>query len=1079
VTQRGPATLGEVLHKHRSRAGLTQQELARRAGLSVRAVRNIERGGIGQPRQESVRRLAVGLGLSDTERDQLVAYTDEQRLPALLRVELLGPLAVWRGDIRVDQGGGLRRRLLAALALRLGHTVSRDELIDLLWDSSPPRTAASALHVCVGQLRAMLEPSRAPGGLPEVVIRVHDGYRLDLGNEQVDLTRFDHGLALARGLRGTAALDQYDHALGLWRGPVLADCGDRLRTHPAAVAATGRRIAAVCAAADLAVAEGQPTRAVPWLRGMLAEEPLHEGLHARLILALSASGGRAEALGHYTRARRTLIDELGVEPGPELRAAHGAALGQDRAVPEATADTGVPEPGAATEAAAPGPQLQALHQQILGADPLRTAHGSGSLQPEPAQVVPRQLPPSTRHFVGRADALKALNVLRTGAARNGNTMALVVICGTAGVGKTALAVHWAHQAARHFGGGQLYVNLRGFDASGNPVTPGEAIRGFLEALGIPADRIPASQQAQVGLYRSLLASQEMLIILDNASDADQVRPLLPAAAGCLVIVTSRNQLGGLAAAEGAGLVALDVLTAADAHDLLSRRIGTRRVSAEPGAVAELTRLCARLPLALSIAAARVAARPGHPLAELTAELADSSDRLDVLDIGDSATDVRAVFSWSYQQLTTPAARMFRLLSTHPGPGISAPAAASLAALPLRDARRALSELARGHLLAEPLPGRYACHDLLRAYAAERAGAVDGDDGRRAAIHRMLDHYLHTACAADRLLNPHRHATISPASPRAGVLPEDLADQDQAQSWFATERQALLAAMAHASSTGFDMHAWQIPWALRTFLDRQGHWHDLATAHRVALAAAERLGDREAQAHSHRYLGMALTRLGSHGSAQAHLQHALDLYEQDGSHAYQGLTRFSMAEVAEAQGRDYYGLALGHARHALGAYGAANDPVGQAMALNNICWYSAHTGDSRTALRSGQQALGMFNDLDHQPGKAHTYNSLGYAYLHLGQHVEALACYEQSLRQFRALGDRYGQARSLTQLGAAQHAAANPGAAHDAWQQALTILDDLNHPDAAQVRARLQGGGNGGPAVAGPISRSAPRANRQT
>jgi tetratricopeptide (TPR) repeat protein len=399
--------------------------------------------------------------------------------------------------------------------------------------------------------------------------------------------------------------------------------------------------------------------------------------------------------------------------------------------------------------------------------------------------------------------------------------------------------------------------------------------------------------------------------------------------------------------------------------------------------------------------------------------------------------------------------MFRLLSTHPGPSISASAAASLAALPIRDARRALGELARGHLLTEPLPGRYACHELLRAYAAERAGAVDGDDGRRAATHRMLDHYLHTACAADRLLNPHRHATISPASPRAGVLPEDLADQDHAQSWFATERQALLAAMAHASNTGFDMHAWQIPWALRTFLDRQGHWHDLAAAHRVALAAAERLGDREAQAHSHRYLGMALTRLGSHGSAQAHLQQALDLYEQDGRHAYQGLTRFSMAEVAEAQGQDYYGVALAHARHALQAYRAANDPVGQAMALNNICWYSAHTGDSRTALRFGQQALGMFNDLDHQPGKAHTYNSLGYAYLHLGQHVEALASNEQSLRQFRALGDRYGQARSLTQLGVAHHAAGNPGAARDAWQQALTILDDLNHPDAAQVRARLR------------------------
>ena len=711
MTQRGSATFGELLHTYRLKAGLTQQELARRAGLSVRAVRTIERGEIGQPRQESVRRLAAGLGLSETDRGQFAANAEERRLPALLRVELLGPLAAWRGDIRVDPGGALRRRLLGALALRPGYTVSRDELIDLLWDDHPPRTAASALHVCVGQLRAALEPGRAPRGAPEVVVRVHDGYRLELGAEQVDLTCFDHCLAVALGRQPSAALDQYDQALGLWRGPVLADCGDRLRTHPAAVAAAGRRIAAVCAAADLAVAEDQPARALPWLRGLLAEEPLHEGLHARLILALSASGGRAEALGHYIRARQVLIDELGVEPGPELTAAHRAALGQDRGAPKATAAAAVPEAGVDTE-------------------------------PHP-RPVPRQLPSDVPAFTGRAAELADIGRRLTGAAdgEEGTTATIFTVSGTAGVGKTALAVHWAHQAARQFPDGQLFVNLRGYDP-GQPMTAADALAGFLHALGVPGQDMPLEESDRAAHYRSLLAGRRMLVVLDNAGDVEQVRPLLPGSPRCAVFVTSRDSLAGLVARDGAQRIDLDLLPQKDAVGLLRTLIGAR-VDADPEAAAALASRCSRLPLALRVAAELAAARPATSLTDLAGELADQGQRLDVLEAdSDPRTAVRAVFSWSYQHLDPAAARMFRLAALHPGPDLDSCAAAALTLSGASQARKLLDQLTRVHLIQPAGPGRYGLHDLLRAYAAEQA-AADGEEERRAALTRLFDHYLHT------------------------------------------------------------------------------------------------------------------------------------------------------------------------------------------------------------------------------------------------------------------------------------------------------------------------------------------------
>ncbi|OLB78390.1 MAG: hypothetical protein AUI14_13285 [Actinobacteria bacterium 13_2_20CM_2_71_6] len=348
-----------------------------------------------------------------------------------------------------------------------------------------------------------------------------------------------------------------------------------------------------------------------------------------------------------------------------------------------------------------------------------------------AGVIPRQLPAAVRHFAGRSAELDALT-------RGLDQQAVVVatIDGTAGIGKTALAVYWARQVADRFPDGQLYANMRGFDATGSPLTPSEAVRGFLDALDVAPGRIPDSIDAQVGMYRSLLAGLRMLLVFDNARDAEQVRPLLPGSPGCLVVVTSRTRLTSLVTAAGAQPLTLDLLSTADARELLVRRLGPARVAAEPHAVTEIITWCARLPLALSVVASRAATHPGFPLAALAFELRNPRGGLDALAGGDPATDVRAAFSWSYRQLPADAARLFRLLGLHPGPDIGTAAAASLAGIPASQVRELLTELARAHLVTEHAPGRFSFHALLRAYATELVYGADSADERRSAVRRL-------------------------------------------------------------------------------------------------------------------------------------------------------------------------------------------------------------------------------------------------------------------------------------------------------------------------------------------------------
>jgi hypothetical protein len=669
------------------------------------------------------------------------------------------------------------------------------------------------------------------------------------------------------------------------------------------------------------------------------------------------------------------------------------------------------------------------------------------------RVVPRQLPATVAHFAGRTGELATLGGLLRRRTDPSGPVVISAIGGTAGVGKTALAVYWAHRVADRFPDGQLYVDLRGFGPGGQVVAPGDAVRRFLDTLDVAPERIPVDLDAQAALYRSLLAGRRMLVVLDNARDSAQVRPLLPGAPTCLVLVTSRNQLTGLAATDGAHLLDVDLLSASEARELLTQRLGTGRVSSEPDAVGEIITRCARLPLALALVAARATTRPRVALHVLAGELADARQRWQTLTSDDPATDVRAVFSWSYQSLPPNAARLFRLLGLHPGPDVAAPAAASLAGITPDEVRPLLAELTRASLLAESTAGRYTFHDLLRGYAIHLADTIDTEEQRRTATGRVLDHYLHTAYPADRLLYP----TADPvplAPPRAGVTPQQLSDHVQAWGWFTSERPVLLAAVAHAAGTGFDTHTWQLASTLQTFLDRRGHWHDQVAVARAAVAAAQRLADPTAQTRTHRNLARAHIRLGRLDDAHTHLSHALDLATRAGDQTQQAHTHLRLSYLWERRGKP--AQALHHDEQALHLYQATGHQAGQADALNAIGWDHALLGEHQQALTSCQQALILYQQLGDRHGQAGTWDSLGYAHHHLGQHTQAITCYQHTLTLFQDLGGRYDEATILTHLGDTHHATGNFQAARDAWQQALTILDDLDHPDAAQVHAKLTG-----------------------
>jgi tetratricopeptide (TPR) repeat protein len=592
------------------------------------------------------------------------------------------------------------------------------------------------------------------------------------------------------------------------------------------------------------------------------------------------------------------------------------------------------------------------------------------------------------------------------------------------------------------------------------MAPAEAVRGFLDAFEVPAERIPVGLEAQSSMYRSILAARRMLVILDNARDAAQIRPLLPGSPGCFVLVTSRTRLTSLIAAEGAQPLTVDLLSLVEARELLTRRLGPGRVAAEPEPVEEIIALCARLPLALSVVAARAAMHPGFPLAALADELRQTRGGLQAFEGGEVSDDVRAVFSWSYQRLDTEQARLFRLLGLHPGPDITAAAAASLAGDELVQVRRAMAELARCHLVDEHTPGRFGFHDLLRAYAAELVNIHDTDTERDTARQRMLDHYLHTAHAANLQLHP-GWSPITITAPLPGIAPEALADSTTALAWLEAEYGVLLAAAQLAATTGNHSHAWQLPGALTEFFIRRGHWADWAATEQTALRTAQRYNDLPGQAHSHALLGRALAWLGRYNEAHDHFQKAIDQFAELSDPSGQAGSYVLLGSVFAQQGNPTGALAV--TQQALDLYRELGPP-GLARALNNIGWYYALLGEPGKTLIHSQRALALHREVGNRQGEANTLSSLGYAHHLLGEYHHAIDYFQQAAALRPALGARHSHANDLDLLGDAHHAVGDRDAARHAWQQALDILDQLGivragagpgYPDADKINAKLR------------------------
>lgn len=917
-----------------------------------------------------------------------------------MRFRVLGPLRADSGGRQAALGGPRQRAVLAALLTAPNETISRARLMELVWDKPNPSAEAN-LRGYIWKLRAAL---REPGDdRPRILW--DRGFRIRVEPGELDVWEFDLLAERARkdieAGRTAEAAEAYGRALALFGGEPYQDVEGSSRFEGLRTAMRERRERVVEQYVELRMSLGEHADLVADLRARHAQQPLWEHLAAQLMLALYRSGRRGEALAVYRDTRAALIDTLGTEPDREL---------------------------------------QDVHRRIL----------RGENAPEPAAVAPGapvdQLPFDLSAFVGRASEHAILNGLKESGA------AIAVVSGPAGVGKTSLAVRWAHRAKDAFPDGRLYVDLRGFTPGEPPLDPGEALRRLLEALGTPAETIPAALEQRAARYRELLADKRILIVLDNARDAAQVRPLLPGAPGCRVIVTGRSRLTGLIASTGALVVPVESMPDTQARALLVARLGADRLAAEPEAVDRIVAVCAGLPIALAVVAARAAARPDDALAVLADELDVAATPLDGLAGDDPATDPRSLLRWSYEQLSEEAARLFRFLGLHPGPDWSAPAAASLAGTGSERTGTALAELVEANLLRHRPGHRYGFHDLVLAYATELAETIGTEEDRRAAVRRLLDCYLHTAFAATRLIDPSRDPIdLAPAS--SGVTVVRPADDKAAMAWFVAEGTVLRAAVDYAAARGFDAHCWRLAWTLRDYLDRGG-WPDQAAVWETALAAARRIGDAAAQVRVIRLLAGAYSYLGRTSEARRLLEAALDLCRGLDDRVAEAHVHYVSSRVWMRQGRFAEGIDCG--RRSLELYRAAGHRYGEGNALNTIGWYHSLAGDHRQALYYCEQAMALMRDLGDRHGQAAASDSLGYAHHRLGEHARAVAYFQRALDLYRDLGHRHDEATTFTNLGDALHALGDRAGARHAWRQAAAVLDALGHRDAEKVRAKLTG-----------------------
>ncbi|GAA2493737.1 AfsR/SARP family transcriptional regulator [Winogradskya humida] len=887
--------------------------------------------------------------------------------------------------------------------------------------------ARAGQPVTMDELVDVLWPDRAPATAPNVVQRyvsqlrrvfgdtglivsTAGGYRLDATADTSDILHFRH-------------LRDHDPvaALALRKGAVAADISPAVRTNPLFAAIEAEFAVVAIEAAELSLEDGSADRVLPGLREAASGRPLDEHLQATLMRTLAAAGRPAEALDIFVATRERLADELGIDPGPALAEAH-----------------------------------------------LSVTRSPGSTPTVMPVIRPAQLPVDLPTFAGRRDQVAHIRSLLSG-----NAGGIVTMSGMGGIGKTTLVVHCAHEVAGDFPDGQLYVNLRGFDPSGKPMDTAEAIRGFLDALGVPPERIPHAVEAQAALYRSMLAGRRMLVVLDNVLDSEQARPLLPGNSGCRAIVTSRTPLTGLVVTDGAQPVPLDLLDPEGARSLLERRLGTARIAAEPAALPDLIALCGGLPLALAIVAARAAINPAFTLADIAAELRESGDPLDGFGTVDPSLDLRAVFSWSYRLLDEHAARLFRYLSIHPGPRLSTPAAASLLGVPVRRARALLAELSRAQLLTEYAAGRYRFHDLLRAYATELMAVAETEE----AFARIRDHYVRSATAAAIRLNPRRSASTVEAPELAGVTPETFPDHDSALAWLTAERQVVLKVLDAAEATGAHAEVFQLAWALENLLQRRGFWAEWEASQRLAMTAAVRLGNRAAEAEAQHSLGMMFAPrfLNRQDDSRRHYGEALRLFRESGDLVSAAHLHVRIADLHATAGR--HDDEHRQLREALNLYHRLEHPEKVADYISHAYY---QLGEYDLALTYTEQAINYLRAAGDVHPQATAWVTMSTIRAALGAPAAALAGLRHAIELYRQSGDRFLHADALVDSAVHQLDLGDRHAAGESLREAAGMLSEIDSPRAVSVQAvaSIVAAGDGERlrrAVAGLSSRYAARA----
>jgi DNA-binding SARP family transcriptional activator/Tfp pilus assembly protein PilF len=955
----------------------------------------------------------------------------------MVRFRVLGPIEVWAGQTWSGIGAPKWRSLLATLLLNPGQAVSTDRLTFELWGDQPPDRAANLISVYVLRLRRLLDD---PEG--RVLTTRAPGYQLLLEPGDLDAGRFEalagQGRQALNAGNFRRAAEVLIEALALWRGPALADVppSELITAEAARLEESRLTVLEMRIEADLGC--GLNSQLVPELRRLASDHPLREALWSLLIRALDAAGRRAEALAAYGQAREVIAAELGVDPGPDLQRLYQVMLTANALTAPASPDTASP--------------AAAANEPYAGAAAPRPADAPRHRTPAAPRQVPAQLPADVPDFTNREIHLdRLLRLVHEARERENPAVPVAVIAGTPGLGKTAFAVHAAHALRQEFPDGQLYVNLLG--GSERPAPADEVLARFLRDLGVDGARVPVDAEERAAMYRTRLAGKQTLVLLDDARQAAQVRPLLPGTGSCAVIVTSRRRLSDLA---GSSLVDLDVLDDGKAAELFTRIIGPERAEAEAEAVREVLAICAGLPLAIRIAGARLAARPGWSVRTLADRLSDQRHRMDEFSTGDLA--VRTAFHVSFDSLRAERhddvdpAHAFRLLGVWQGPSISLQAATALIGQPQPQAAAALETLVDAHLLESLTPDRYQFHDLLRDYAAERAQSDESPQAIESAVRRLFMWYLHTADAAASVVSPHRdRVPLDPPEPDSGAA--GFASAEQALTWCEQERANLVAAVRQAAQ--YDMHdiAWKLPVAAMVGFDFHGHRSEWITTHQIGLAGARQLGDRRAEAWVLNNLGMVFSQQRD-DKATEYFERAMAIHRASGDRRGEAQAANNLAYHYRFM--DRYEEAAAALLDALQLQRQVGLRYGESIALCNLGETYLELGRHDDAVARSQEALGVIREIGSDRLEGYALYNLGRVDLNLGHTAEAVELLSRAMELHRTVGDRYGEAHDLRYLGEAYAQAGQLTAARDSWRRARSLFASLNEDgQAAEIGAKLQ------------------------